>query len=200
MSRCDHCHSPLIYNKPHSHTIVGWNSLYQVCSLCNEEMKFFVRDGQATEAFVKHHTMKLQKQKEELMLQEQRLQTLTRLPIADPWPLSLLDEMQFLHYLEAKKVHCYPFEAFCEDCQNTWIRAGKACLYHGHEFQKTNPQNCKLKEWKSCIVFYDGYRSCYHGSEQFWIRGESLIDKDENIVCTSFAQSPFGKKKKVIKP
>jgi len=107
----------------------------------------------------------------------------------DPWPLSPADHMQFSHYLATKKVTCYPYERFCEKCQNTWLKQGNECLRNGHEFSKLNV----TKDWVSCIVFYDGYRSCYHGSKKYLVSGRNLKDKHGQKICDNFGDSPFGR-------
>ena len=98
------------------------------------------------------------------------------------------EKLEFLHYLEAKvKPNCYPYEHFCTHCKNTWLKNGQEWMKSG---EITKPD---VSDWKSCIVFFDGYISCYHGTMQHWVRGNTLEDEDGNVICQGFKNSPYGR-------
>ncbi len=108
-----------------------------------------------------------------------------------PWPMEQTSYTNFKRYLQSKKetVDCYPYEKFCQICINTWLKNGKLCLEHGHEFNlQESTEDC-------CLVFFDGYKSCYHEQKQYLVRGQNLETLDGKIIAQGFANCPFGKKK-----
>jgi hypothetical protein len=108
--------------------------------------------------------------------------------LPDPWPLSPTDHMDYFHYVKQMYVPCYPFESFCKTCETGWLRKGRLCERFGHRFEEI-----EVKDWQPCLVFYDGHKSCYHGSKKLSILGKKLIDQETGeVLCTSFDHSCFG--------
>ena len=97
--------------------------------------------------------------------------------------------MNFWWYLKSKKdlIDCHPYESFCQTCTNTWLKLGQECLAHGHEFHELKETN-----FETCLVFFDGHKSCYHGFKKFLVRGDTLETFYGRTICKGFRASPFG--------
>jgi len=67
------------------------------------------------------------------------------------------------------------------------LKPGHLYLAHGHEFHEL-----KDVEWETCLVFFDGYKSCYHGFRKFLIYGDRLETFSGRTICKGFSASPFG--------
>ncbi len=104
-----------------------------------------------------------------------------------PWLMNIIEFETFCLYLKSKEeAICYPFEKFCKHCTNTWLKNGILCLEHGHKFKS------KDVTMKTCLVFLDGHKSCYHGSKKFRIRGDCLENYNGRVLSKGFLSSGFG--------